>query len=181
MKWLPCSLLLGLLLVISGCASAPRVASLPPLGPRPGQQNGQGDGFLEVFSARLSALVDPNAQEFFWNNDFGKNDFLHELAHTDYNVYSEAGQLIERVHNANGSNDPNPALVRLQPGSYRIEAQAEDYDAVTFTALIPVVIRPGATTLAYLDQKSAPVEHNRAAGVVRLPNGRMAGWSASPK
>ena len=180
MKGLKSSVSIGVLLAITGCASAPRVAVLPALGPRPGLPAGQGDGFLEVFSARRPAVVDPNAQEFFWNNDFGRNDFLHLPAHTDYSVYSEAGELVERVQNATDSNDPNPTLVRLRPGSYRIEAQAEDYDAVIFTALVPVVIRPGATTMAYLDQKSAPLAHKQAAGVVRLPNGRMAGWSGAP-
>ncbi len=28
-------------------------------------------------AARVPAVTDLNAQEFFWNNDFGRNEFLH--------------------------------------------------------------------------------------------------------
>jgi hypothetical protein len=139
------------------------------------------DGFLQVYSARERVVTDLNAEEFFWNNDFGKNEFLHRPAHTDYDIYGDGGKLIQHVSNARDINDPDPALVPLPPGTYKVQAKAEDYGGTTFTAVIPVVIQGGTTTAAHLDEEPwKPAGHYAKGDMVRLPDGRIVGWQASP-
>ena len=75
-----------------------------------------------------------------WNNDFGRNEFLYEPAHTDYTIYTQDGKFLERVCNSKGLDDPQPALVPLPPGAYRVKAKARDFGMVT----IPVVIEPAS-------------------------------------
>jgi hypothetical protein len=153
------------LLCLTGCMSPPKTVALAPIGPVSDQHPAAaGDGFLRIYSARERAVIDLNAEEFFWNNDFGRNEFLHATAHTDYAIYTADGKLLRRVRNARGMNDEEPATVPLAPGTYKIQASAVAYDAVTFEAVISVVIEPGQTTEARLDQPwkpSTPAKNSR--------------------
>ncbi len=170
------------LLGAAGCASAPRMAVLEPIGPAPGAGGRvHNEGWLQVHTARERAVTDLNGEEFFWNNDFGQNQFLYRPVHTRYDIYCPDGQFVRSVRNARDSNDPEPTRVALPPGAYRIQARAEDYNGVTCDVTVPVVIEGGATTVAYLDQKDwAPTPEHAAQDIVRLPNGRGVGWLASP-
>ena len=56
-----------------------------------------------------------------WNNDFGKNEFLHWTAHTRYTLYSPDGHLLQQVRNTTGMNGANPTVVKLSPGIYRLK------------------------------------------------------------
>ena len=162
-----------------GCASTPNVAVLGPVGPPPGERpSGRNEGSLRVYSARETAVMDPNAEEFFWNNDFGRNEFLHRAAHTDYTIYNGEGQLIKHVRNARGMNDGTPTLVRLPAGTYRIQALAEESGASTFQAVVPVVVKSGETIEAHLDRPWRPATHYQKSDMVWLPNGRIVGWKA---
>src|ERR1041385_2919547 len=99
---------------LTGCASAPPLAVLAPIGPAPSQStSGGGDGFLQIYSARQPAATDPATEEFFWNNDFGRNQFLHRPAHTDYVIATQDGGIFKRVRNARDINDPQPTRVSL--------------------------------------------------------------------
>jgi len=164
-------------LFTAGCASAPRIVSLDQVGPNPSAvpMNGQ-DGFLEVYSAREGVLVNVNGEVFAWNSDFGRNEFLHGTAHTDYSIYGADGRLVERVRNSAGMNDSNPAMVRLAPGVYRVEAESEDYNDVTLPVVMPVSIRPGMRTAVHLDGQWNPGARARDYELVRLPDGRFVGW-----
>lgn len=165
------------LLVLAGCSSVPRVALLSPLGPAPGEKAGPGqEGILQVYSARMRNAVEPNAEEFFWNNDFGRNDFLYGPAYTDYMICDADGKFLQFVRNASDTSDSQPTRVTLRPGTYRVQAEAEDYNGITFTAIAPVVIAPGETTVAHLDAGWIPRGRYADADLVRLPNGRIAGW-----
>lgn len=167
---------------LTGCASAPHLAVLAPIGPAPRENANvsvRPDGLLEVYSARERAITDVNAEEFFWNNDFGKNSFLFRPAHTGYDIYGQNGTLVKHVPNARDDNDAQPTVVALPPGAYEVRAQAEAYGAVTYTAMIPVVIKPGFVTVAHLEhQWWTPSEPYAASDMVWLPNGYMAGWQA---
>ena len=136
---------------------------------------------MRVYSARERILIDVNAEEFVWNSDFGKNKFLHETAHTSYSIYAPDGRFLQRVRNTTGMNDANPALVKLSPGVYRVQADAEDYNDVTLTVMVPVCIKPGLTTSVHLDGNWNPPAAIRRSGgkVVRLPNGDVVGWRLS--
>ena len=112
------------MLGLIGCSSSGKVAVLASIGPAPtdGRPTTR-DGSLQVYSARQPARVEFTTQEWLWNNDFGRNDFLFSSAHTDYAVYDEQGVLRRRVQNARDANDSEPAIVSLPAGCYEIQAE----------------------------------------------------------
>ena len=171
--------LTGALIWLAGCATPARVAVLEPIGPAQTRRPEKGvDGFLQVYSARKPATVDPYMAERLWNNDFGKNEFLYEPAHTDYTIYSQDGRPLRQVRNARSENDPEPTRVSLPPGHYEIQAEAED-DAGLLEVRVPVVIQAGRTTTAHLAGGWKPHRHYTDHDVVRLPDGEIAGWLAT--
>lgn len=177
MKWVNLMVVASVLAGLAGCSSPPKATLLSPLGPAPGQlAEGRTNGFLQVYSARERTVIDLNAQEFFWNNDFGKNDFLHEPAHTAYTIHTSDGRVYQRVRNSQGRFDEKPALVALPPGRYTVAAEAEDYNDVTFRTVFPVVINSGLTTTAHLDESWTPAAPYDNTQVVWLPSGKIAGW-----
>lgn len=169
----------GALVWLAGCASAPtRIAVVQPVGPAPaGSTGASSDGQLQVYSAREKAPLDLNAQEYFWNTDFGRNDFLYEPAHSGYSLFTADGNLLNRVRNARGWSDGKPAMVTLAPGVYRIEAEVETDNGALVTAEVPVVVKPGQTTIVRLDRDWKPsakqVERHE---LVQAYDGRFIGW-----
>jgi hypothetical protein len=163
---------------VVGYASSPTFTRLSPVGPNiAGGSRGPGAGFLQVYSARVPAERGLATEIFFWNVDFGQNEFLHGVAHTGYTIFALDGKVLQKVRNANGMNDANPTPVELRPGMYEIQVEAEDYNGITTTVRIPVRIESGATTIAHLDGTWSP--RGVAAGdLVRLPNGTAVGWRA---
>jgi hypothetical protein len=171
------ALLTATLLGAAGCATGPRLTQLDQVGPGPVPAvQTPGGGFLQIFSARETAPRDLNLEEFAWNNDFGRNEFLHGAAHTRYTIYDADGRLLQRVPNAEGMHDAHPALVRLSPGLYRVEAESEDYNNVTLAVSVPVYVKAGVTTTVHLDGQWKPPGPVQGDEVVRLPNGRIVGW-----
>jgi hypothetical protein len=181
MKCMKTIALAGALMGLAGCASVSKVTVTQPIGPPlTGRAEATGDGSLQVFSERVRADVDINAEEFAWNNDFGRNDFLYESAHTDYFIYTPDGQLYQRVRNSRGRNDNNPTLVTLPAGSYRIEAEAARNDGESLTLDVPVIIEPGQTTTVHLERDWKPsktMADNHA--LVQAYDGRIIGWRAN--
>lgn len=72
MKPMLCFGLAGILTLLTGCASArtPRVTDATGHGVRAFETA------TRTYTERQPAFTDLNAEEFFWNNDFGQNDFL---------------------------------------------------------------------------------------------------------
>ncbi len=162
-----------------GCTSGPGVVALAPVGPAATETARQSkEGTLQVYSARIAADVDVNRQEFFWNNDFGRNDFLYEPAHTDYTIYGSDDKVVKRVRNARDWEDGTPALVKLPPGDYEVDARAEAYAGSTIEVKVPVVIEAGHETAVHLGGDWRPHGHYKRTELVRLPNGEMVGWRA---
>ena len=180
MKYLQYFATTGILACMVGCASAPRLVVQELVGPcyrvSPPTQT---EGSLLVYSARRSANVDINQEEFFWNNDFGKNEFMYEPAHTDYTIYGPDGKVVAHVRNAGSRNVEIPTPVSLPTGTYTVEAEAERRGTLTMTVLIPVVIEAGQTTTIHLEpnweRSAAPAEPGN---VVRLSDGRIIGCRA---
>jgi hypothetical protein len=172
--------LLPVLIGAAGCATQAPVSVLKRVGPEPGQvARNSAMGFLQVYSARERVPTDVNAEEFFWDNDSGRNEFLHYVAHTSYILYGPDGRQLPRVSNATGMNDPSPALVKLSPGVYMVEALAEDYDEVTLRVKVPVRIEPGLSTVVHLDGNWNPaISSKEGDEMVWLPNGHIVGWHA---
>ena len=65
-------------LCLVGCASPAKLTVSEPVGPAPTERAGTPDGSgLQASSGKVRAPVDVNMEEFLWNNDFGRNEFLH--------------------------------------------------------------------------------------------------------
>lgn len=104
-------------------------------------------------------------------------DFDDIQRHTDYKVFSEAGKLLEVVHNHPIRSGEEPAQVDLPPGTYRVVANANGYGLVT----VPVVIKANQVTTVHLEGGGSwPNEAAfTQANSVRLPDGQIVGWRAA--
>lgn len=170
----------GTLVWLVGCASPPKVTQLPPVGPSPTAAfTGLQSGTLQVYSARAPSDISLRREIYFWNADFGRNDFLYGAAHTDYTINSQNGQVVEQVRNAKNYQDSQPALVTLPPGLYTVQAKAEEEGGGTINLSVPVQIEPGKCTRVYLSSEWRPAKHYTDSEVVRLPTGQIAGWRAT--
>ena len=179
MKSLLPTMLAGTLVLAAGCASNPRLASLPPVGPEPGSRSGPSrQGALEVYSARPLADQDVNMREYFWDDYLASNEFPRTPAHTGYAIYTGDGRFLQAVANASNPDDAQPTRVTLPPGLYQIQAQARGHDPQPVTVRVPVLIRPGQTTSVHLEGNWQPPGSFTERDVVRLPNGDIVGWNA---
>ena len=172
----------GGLIWLAGCASVPNIAVSEPVGPVPANQvKAAGEGYLQVYSARLRQDVRPDLSQWewdYWDYSFEKNAFTYGLAHTDYIIRTNDGRTFRYVRNATNPADPKPALVPLPPGRYKVQAEAENADGRLVTVTLPVLVEPGRTTVAHLSGHWQPEAHFTDADVVRLPDGEIAGWLA---
>jgi len=180
MKTMQCVAAASLVLGIVGCASAPRVAVQEPVGPcHRTTAQATAPGSLQVYTARVLAGLDINAQAFLWNEDFGRNEFLYEPAHTDYAIYGPEGKLVEQVRNTGMRDVAVPTLVRLPAGLYTVEAEAEMEGTRTMTVVIPVLIEAGQATTVHLEPNWARAGTFQELGnVVQLSDGRVIGCRA---
>jgi hypothetical protein len=179
MKYLSAVSLAGAMLWLTGCASVSNLVVVEPVGPGPTEDShGTGEGSLVIYSARASADVDINTAEWRWDNDFGKNEFLYEPAHSDYTIYAQNGEVFKRVRNARNANDDTPTVVALPAGSYKVEAEAVNCDTDRVRVLMTVMIELGQTTLANLEGGWSPMGQYQETQVAKLPCGRIIGWRA---
>ncbi len=167
------------LLWLVGCSSVPLARSVQPVGPAPNASAAAvRDGWLRVYSAREPAEIDPSLAERLWDENIGRSDLLYNPAHTDYSIFNQDGTLVERVRNARGVADMDPALVELPPGRYTITAQAEEDSGEVVGVTIPVVIEPGKRTSVHLTGDWRPPGRFVRSELVELPDGQIAGWRA---
>jgi len=169
----------GALVWLTGCASSPPVVVLTPVGPAPaGRAMTSHQGYLQVYSARFKEPVESNFLEWQPDYDFTAAPFFYDLAHSDYVIRKEDGSLLKNVRNARNLADPDPVLVTLPPGRYKIEAEAEEAGGRTVKVELPVLVEHGKTTVVHLSGNWRPRAHFTDADVVRLPDGQIAGWLA---
>jgi hypothetical protein len=179
MKHLSAIATAGVLIWVTGCASTSKVVVADRLGPCHTALTSPGsEGSLQVYSARVQAVTDLNALTYFWNNDYGNNDFLYGTAHSDYAIYDVAGKLVKRVRNSRDIDDAVPASVSLPVGSYTIQAEAEEYPGSTLTVVIPVAVVSGQLTTVHLEPNRMPAGEMDTDRVVRLADGRVLGCRA---
>jgi hypothetical protein len=163
---------------LAGCASAPHVVRVDPVGPAPSLgSSGAGDGSLVVYSARETAFVDLNLLNRTDSMFEHRSDFRHERAHTSYTVYAKDGQIIHRVANAEDVDDATPSIVTLPAGAYQVEADAIDCHGQRIAVMVPVVVRAGQLTEAHLEGGWHPAVPEDAQ-LAKLPCGRPIGWRA---
>jgi hypothetical protein len=147
----------------AGCVSKPNGLVLDTVGPSEPSQSPAGDnGSLVVYSA-----FDP-VPHF--------DSLTYRSFYTDYEVFSEQGQLLQTVHNDGGTALEGPRPVSLPPGRYRVVARANGFRKVT----VPVVIAAHHITTVHLEGGAA--WGSRAQGgsssLVRLPDGQVVGEHA---
>ena len=75
----------------------------------------------------------------------------YHMYYSDYEVRSEDGALVRKVHNDSGTVVEGPVEVHLPAGKYRVHARANGYGWVT----VPVVIEPGKITTVRLNHLAA--------------------------
>jgi len=179
MKYLSAVSVAGAMVWLTGCASVSKVAVVEPVGPGPAAvSHGTGDGALVIYSARTPADVDIQQQEWRWNNDFGRNDFLYDPAHSDYIIYAQSGEVFRHVRNSREPNDDTPTVVALPAGTYKVEAEGINCDSDRVKVSMTVVIEPGQTTLANLEGGWNPAGQYNETQLAKLPCGRAIGWRA---
>ena len=153
--------------LLSSCASYTQPLVLDSVGPRPLETaRPNSTGSLVVYSAvdihPDFTAIDPDLRKY-----------------TDYKIFSEDGKLLKKVRNNAGSMWETPVEVPLEPGTYRVVAQAAGYSLVT----VPVVVAARRTTIVHLDGPSAwpRKSFNETNTLVHLPNGQIVGWRAIPE
>ena len=153
---------LGVLISLSACTSAP--VAVAPVGPpaRLGSGRGSGSGQLIVYSATDEKEVGKMSPYYL---------------RTEYVINRPDGKLFKWVPNHTGNMDQTTQVITLPAGNYEVVALSESYGRVH----VPIVIKGGQTTEVDLEGRWAKRGHaSNEAAVVRLPNGQVVGWSASP-
>jgi hypothetical protein len=144
----------------SGCMSTQPAIALAPVGPRqfPPEPNLGPRGSLIVYSAFEPVSISSDSEQ---------------RRHSDYDLRSVDGKLIQRVVNRADALHEEPAVVKLAPGHYSVAARAYGAQRV----VIPIVIEEDKTTCVRLDG-SEPRGSDRVAAseLVSLPDGTPVGW-----
>ena len=150
------------LVLASGCASAPPRLTLDPIGPISGGRAdflGLSKGYLQVFSA--TRPVDSGG--------------IIYQPHTSYSVYSAEGKRLWGVVNHVGEDDNRPMTIQIPPGFYIVYAESDRFGQVK----VPVWVVGNKTTSVYLEGAGMPhAEAVPESQLVRLPDGRVAGRRA---
>ena len=180
MKYANAIAMSSIMVWVAGCASAQKVVVRDTVGPcHRVASGGASQGTLLVYSARERAPLDINTEVFFWNADFGKNEFLYGTARSDYTIFGGDGMVVKQVRNGRDVSGKMPAPVKLAPGRYTIEAEAEEDGGMTMTVLIPLVVEAGQITTVHLEPTSETSgEATDPSHAVMLADGRIIGCRA---
>src|SRR5437764_855731 len=133
------TLLLGLVSLMAGCCTASKEGAA---GGRVAMRDGnksKPEGALVVYTQRQL---------------FSTLDADHEH-HAPYAIYSEAGELVERVRNQSGSFGQEVSTVALAPGRYQIKTWTREFGRVT----VPVEIAADKTTILHVDGERRVAAH----------------------
>src|ERR1700722_16570491 len=133
MKTIYILIIVGMMAVLSGCASVPVRGGAG--GPNPEDHlNSSTQGGLEVYSRLTSESDDGN------QGSKGPNPGWY--AHTAYTIYDLQGSLVRRAQNDREHYGQDPTLVKLAPGDYTVKAESADY----FWVSVPVTVETGKIT-----------------------------------
>ncbi len=149
---------------VAGCASSAPALALAPVGPpQHAPTPASAQGTLLVYSAFNTGVPSPNLP-----------DDIRQ--HSDYELRSPDGRLLQVVSNHAGFQSEDPAPVPLPAGNYRITARANGYGLVN----VPVVIAANQVTTVHLEGGAAWPDQAalNTANSVRLPHGEVVGWKA---
>ncbi len=141
---------------MAGCATRAPLVVQSAVGPGPSSLPAPRTGDLIVYSATYTPTVEQGEYP----------------VHTNYTVGTPDDKVIKHVSNRAGPFQAYPETVALPAGDYHVRAQ---YDRGGFV-VVPVVIVPGKTTIVNLNGSEFPSRSDTPEDVVRLPDGRVAGW-----
>jgi hypothetical protein len=160
--WRSPSLLLGIGVFVSGCATHRPALVLDTIGPISGGHAsfvGMAKGFLQVHSA--TRTVDSGG--------------IIYQPHTPYSVYSVEGKRLWGVINHVGDDDNRPMTIEIPPGVYVVYALSDRFGQVE----VPVLVVGSKTTVVYLEGVGMPPDDRLSkSDLVFLPDGRIAGRHA---
>lgn len=161
---LPNLAVLGWLLV-AGCAN-PKFPGmvLDAVGPAPGGSEVGQTGMLVVYST--------------YNLRTNVDRFYRFTTYSDYKVLTKSGALLQVVRN-DADEMEGPGMIELPAADYRVRAFASGYGILE----VPVAIKANQVTVVHLDDCTSwpNREEMIRAGAVRLPDGRVVGWPATPQ
>ena len=158
--------------LLSGCGTGPGPNGLvlDPVGPAllpstPMTDSVSPNGTLVVYSA------------YRRNADFNARD-RNRPEYSDYEIFSSAGALQQRIHNNSGTILQEVVPVTLPAGKYKVKARANGHGFV----VIPVVIEAGRSTVVHLEGGGFWPNESvfNQTNAVRLPDGLVIGWKARP-
>lgn len=166
MNFLLFAVLLASVALGPGCRTTKQGVVLDPVGP---------PVLSKTKISTQGTLVVYSAQEV--DADFNARD-PYRPEYSDYKIFTPDGNLLRRIHNNSGTLLQDPLPVSLPSGRYRVVALANGYGFVT----VPVDIQPDQTTELHLEEDGDWPEGPTAnqTNVVRLPDGQVVGWKASP-
>lgn len=157
MKNITLTLGVALAALLVGCSTTP--VALAPVGPGPftSQAGASNKGNLLVYSSLVT------------RTEGSENPDWHQ--HSHYYISDSNGRQRRYVDNTVGHYERTPRTLHLAPGTYTVKAMASGRQWVE----LPVVIRPGQTTIVHLDNGWNP-GNVPAAQIVSMPNGYPVGW-----
>lgn len=156
---------IALLALATACAFTPTPSVVvAPVGPAPDRRlpapAATDVGYLEVRTAMRAYVSEREMNRI----------------HTAYGIYTPDGRRFKSVQNAQSLNSPEPQVIALPPGAYAIKAWADGLILVK----VPIVIESQRLTRVNLEAGDAELaKQAKPEQLVRLPNGRIVGWSAT--
>lgn len=172
----------GVILLASACITQQPIRLTTAVGPDPllpAQPTAQ--GFLTVYTVLKTHYVERCYDDLNLplgvNSDYWAPTQLWYRVHADYRLYDPRGHRLQTIHNEAAYHDPHPKVVALREGPYTIAGWGDGQELFN----VPVLIKPGRLTVVNLDANPGQLFQGApTSAVVRIPDGRIIGWSASP-
>lgn len=157
MKNIPLIVGAALASLLVGCSSTP--VTLAPVGPGPfaSRVTASDTGRLQVYSLLVT------------RSEGSENPDWHQ--HSHYYISDASGRHNRYIENTVGHYEKRPRTLQLAAGRYIVKARASGGEWVE----LPVIIKPGETTIVHLDHGWNPANIPET-DVVSMPNGSAVGW-----
>lgn len=150
----------GMAATLVGCAQARPIPVSNLVEPVSAQSSGTPAGVLVVYSA-------------YETQSSGTSPFDDVRPYTSYKLYSEKGELLQKVGNSETGLGDAPTSVKLAPGVYRVVALSNGHGLVE----VPVRVENNRITAVHLDSEGPAIRNKNLA--IRLPDGEVVGWSGA--
>ncbi|HEY9153574.1 MAG TPA: hypothetical protein VIM69_00500 [Opitutaceae bacterium] len=146
--------------ILVGCAQARPIPLSNLVGPASELPSSGPAGTLVVYSA-------------YETQASAASPFDDVRPYTSYKLYSEKGELLQKIDNSNTGLGDTPTSVRLAPGIYHIVALSNGHGLVE----VPVRVEDNQVTAVHLDSEGPAIRNKKLA--IRLSSGEVVGWSGA--